>query len=336
MASLKGTFTHPLSSKLLQPAHSRSCVPWSPQVPLNWSQSPECQPWALFACGESSVPWNLEGRVCPRRYALCSWQRQLGLFLLWEPAWGPLPGNWLWESHNTVIFMLFEYSMALYSGWCLSNSELLGYSGCFLKHLGLRQVGQISFLEWNRRLQLLEASVRIWTEPWLSLTLSPPHPLTFPFLFSLSAFLDCWHGQGGETFWLLSWSLGAPKWEWIYVCARERESMWSSNRWRERCVVCVHAQVCVGVIRRMCAYVLHVGVCGNRTHFSPTRSYLLPSENSGGGEVTQESLAHPCQVWTVSEKRPRATGNPRWSYGCFDSLLFCFYIIISYEIIPRC
>ena len=61
-------------------------------------------------------------------------------------------------------------------------------------------------------------------------------------------------------------------------------------------MVCVHAQVCVGVIRRMCAYVLHVGVCGNRTHFSPTRSYLLPSENSGGGEVTQESLAHPCQV----------------------------------------
>lgn len=45
----------------------------------------------------------------------------------------------------------------------------------------------------------------------------------------------------------------------------------------------------MGVIRRMCAHVLYVGVCGNRTHFSQTRSYLLPSENSGGGGKSRRS-----------------------------------------------
>lgn len=38
--------------------------------------------------------------------------------------------------------MLFEYSMALYSEGCLSNWVI---QGCFLKHLGLGQVGQMAF-----------------------------------------------------------------------------------------------------------------------------------------------------------------------------------------------
>lgn len=138
----------------------------------------------------------------------------------------------------------------------------------FPKTPGLGQVGQAAFLEWNRCLQLLGASVRgTWTEPWLSLTLSPPYSLMFHFRFSLSAFQNCWHGQGGETFWLLSWSLGTPKWKWIYVCVWESESVWSLNRWIDRCVVCMHTQVCVGVIRHMCAHVLYVGVWGNRLIF---------------------------------------------------------------------
>ena len=53
----------------------------------------------------------------------------------------------------------------------------------------------------------------------------------------------------------------------ICVCVWESESVWSLNRWIDRCVVCMHTQVCVGVIRRMCAHVLYVGVWGNRLIF---------------------------------------------------------------------
>lgn len=75
--------------------------------------------------------------------------------------------------------MLFEYSMALYSEGCLVK---LGYSGCF-KHLGLGQVGQMAFLEWNRCLQLLGASQRNLDRALLAfLSLSPLPPL-WPFLF---------------------------------------------------------------------------------------------------------------------------------------------------------
>lgn len=81
--------------------------------------------------------------------------------------------------------------------------------------------------------------------------------------------------------------------------------------------MCVwRAQVCVGVIRRLCAHVLYVGT---GLIFTKMRSYLLPPENPGGGGQSHRVLSSPlCQG-----KAQVAAGGSRWNYGCFNSFFFC-------------
>ena len=96
-----------------------------------------------------------------------------------------------------------------------------------------------------------------------SLSPLPPHvsfplfPVSFPELLT-------WAGWGNNLASVLI--TRDPKMR-MNICVCERESVWSLNRWIDRCVVCVQTQVCVGVIRCMCAHVLYVGVCGNRLIF---------------------------------------------------------------------